>query len=270
MFGSAPIWTRRSRRGMMTLWRAAALSLAAWMAIVSFSATAQTPKRGGQLVLAQDQGPDRIDPHGPGMALQHRLIVDGPYESLLRIDADFSVHPSLATQWVAESPTSYIFTIRDGVKFHDGSDMTVDDVVFTFERIMDPNRASDSKVKMRSVKKVTAVDSNHVRIELATPFAPFLRFMASPDVTGVVSRKFTTGHNNDLSTVANGTGPFKITKYEPGVRIEFTRFDQYWEPGKPYLNSYTVRIIPDDSTRIAGLRTENFNGAGSAIYTVNI
>ena len=255
MFGSAPIWTRRSRRGMMTLWKAAALSLAAWMAIVSFSATAQTPKRGGQLVLAQDQGPDRIDPHGPGMALQHRLIVDGPYESLLRIDADFSVHPSLATQWVAESPTSYIFTIRDGVKFHDGSDMTVDDVVFTFERSMDPNRASDSKVKMRSVKKVTAVDSNHVRIELATPFAPFLRFMASPDVTGIVSRKFTTGHNNDLSTVANGTGPFKITKYEPGVRIEFTRFDQYWEPGKPYLNSYTVRIIPDDSTRIAGLRT---------------
>jgi len=231
------------------------LFLMAFIAIYSVCSEAQTPKRGGHLILAQDQGPDRIDPHGPGMALQHRLIVDGPYQSLLRIDADFTVHASLATQWVAESPTSYVFTIRDGVKFHDGSNMTVDDVVFTFERIMDPNRASDSKVKMRTVKKVTALDSKRVRIELATPFAPFLRFMASPDVTGIVSRKFTTAHNNDLSTVANGTGPFKITKYEPGVLIEFSRFEQYWEPGKPYLNSYVIRIIPDDSTRIAGLRT---------------
>jgi len=215
----------------------------------------QTPKRGGTLVLAQDQGPDRIDPHGPGMALQHRLIVDGPYESLLRIDKDFTVHPSLATEWVAESPTSYVFTIRDGVKFHDGSPMTVDDVVFTFERILDPNRASDSKVKMRSIKKVTAIDGKRVRFELSAPFAPFLRYMASPDVTGIVSRKFTTANNNDLSTVANGTGAFKIAKYQPGVLIEFSRFDQYWQPGKPYLDSYVIRIIPDDSTRIAGLRT---------------
>jgi ABC-type transport system substrate-binding protein len=148
-----------------------------------------------------------------------------------------------------------VFTIRDGVKFHDGSDLTVDDVVFTFERILDPNRASDSKVKMRSLKKVTALDAKRVRFELATPFAPFLRYMASPDVTGIVSRKFTTTHNNDLSTIANGTGPFKITRYDPGVLIEYTRFDQYWEPGKPYLNSYVIKIIPDDSTRIAGLRT---------------
>ena len=219
------------------------------------NADAQTPKRGGRLVIAQDEGPDRIDPHGTVMSFQHRIIVNGPYEALLAIDKDLAILPSLATAWKQESATSYTFTIRDGVKFHDGSTLTVDDVLFTFSRIMNPERPSDARTKMRMLKAVTKVDDRTVRFELKSPSAPVLRYMASPEVTGIVARKFTEAANNDLTKTANGTGAFKITNFTPGVNVTYEKFASYWEAGKPYLDKVELRIIPDDSTRIAALRT---------------
>ncbi len=218
-------------------------------------ADAQTAKRGGRLVIAQDEGPDRIDPHGTIMSFQHRIIVNGPYEALLAIDKDFNISASLATAWKEESPTSYTFTIRDGVKFHDGAVLTVDDVLFTFGRIMDANRPSDARTKMRMLKAVSKVDDRTVRIELKNSSAPFLRYMASPEVTGIVNRKFTEAANNDLTKTANGTGAFKITTFTPGVNVVFEKHAGYWDQGKPYLDGAELRIIPDDSTRIAALRT---------------
>ncbi|MBM3346593.1 MAG: hypothetical protein FJY55_08890 [Betaproteobacteria bacterium] len=218
-------------------------------------AEAQTVKRGGRLVIAQDEGPDRIDPHGTVMSFQHRIIVNGPYEALLGLDKDLTIGPSLATAWKEENPTSYTFTLREGVKFHDGSTMTMDDVLFTFQRIMDSNRPSDARTKMRMVKSVARVDDRTVRIELKSPSAPFLRYMASPEVTGIVSRKFTEAAKNDLTRTANGTGAFRITNFTPGVNVTFEKFADYWDAGKPYLDRIELRIIPDDSTRIAALRT---------------
>lgn len=216
---------------------------------------AEAPKRGGTLIIAQDQGPDRIDPHGPSMALQHNMIVNGPYEALLTFDENFKIGPSLAVEWKQESPTSYLFTLREGVKFHDGSDFTADDVLFTLERITDPKRPSQARSSMRMIKAFTAVDTRHVRIELKSPSAAFLRYIAAPEVTGIVSRKFTLANNNDLSSVANGTGAFKITSFQAGVSIKYERHAQYWDSKLPYIDAIDLRIIPDDSTRIAALRT---------------
>ncbi len=239
---------------MKSLLAGSALALA--LAISPATAIAQgAPKSGGKLVIAQDEGPDRIEPHGTIMSFQHRIIVNGPYEALLGLDKDFNILPWLATGWKEESPTSYTFTLREGVKFHDGSPMTVDDVLFTFRRILDPNRPSDARTKMRMIQDVTAVDDKSVRITLKSVSAPFLRYMASPEVTGIVSRRFTEAANNDLTKTANGTGPFRITSFTPGVGVSMERFADYWDKGKPYLNSVELRIIPDDSTRIAALRT---------------
>lgn len=218
-------------------------------------AQAGTPKPGGRLVIAQDEGPDRIEPHGTIMSFQHRIIVNGPYEALLGLDKDFNIIPSLATGWKEESPTSYTFEIREGVKFHDGTAMTVDDVLFTFQRIMDPNRPSDARTKMRMIQSVERVNDRTVRIRLKGSSAPFLRYMASPEVTGIVSRAFTQAANNDLTRTANGTGPFRITGFTPGVNVSMQKFADYWDKGKPYLDAIELRIIPDDSTRIAALRT---------------
>ena len=219
------------------------------------AAASGEPKRGGKLIIAQDEGPDRIDPHGTSNAFQYNLIVSGLYESLLSMDKDFKIHPSLASEWVQESPTSYLFTIRPGVKFHDGSELTAEDVVFTFDRIFDAKRPNANKLQLRMIKGVSAVDGNKVRIELNEPSAPFLRYIAAPETSAIVSKKFTLANNNDLTKISNGTGPFKITQFQPGVIIEYAKFDAYWQKGLPYLDGVELRIIPDNSTRIAALRT---------------
>lgn len=231
-------------------------ALALAIAFAPVGASAQSaPKSGGKLVIAQDEGPDRIDPHGTIMSFQHRIVVNGPYEALLGLDKDFNIIPSLATAWKEESPTSYTFTLRPGVKFHDGSPMTMEDVLFSFRRITDPNRPSDARTKMRMIDTVSAVNENTLRITLKSVSAPFLRYMASPEVTGIVSQKFTEAAGNDLTKTANGTGAFRITGFTPGVNVTMERFADYWDKGRPYLNSVELRIIPDDSTRIAALRT---------------
>lgn len=213
------------------------------------------PKRGGTLIIAQDQGPDRIEPHGPSMTFQHSLLVNGPYEALLTFDENFVIGPSLATEWEADSPTSYVFTLRQGVKFHDGSDMTMEDVIFTFERIMDESRPTDARTKLRMVKSVTALDDRRIRFDLHAPSSAFLRYIATPEVSGIVSKNFTMNNNNDLSNIANGTGAFKITDYQAGVIIRYEKHNQYWDSNLPYIDAIENRIIPDDSTRIAALRT---------------
>lgn len=214
------------------------------------------PVKGGTLTIAQDESPDRIDPHF-SVAVQHRLIVDGPYEALLEIDTanNNALVPSLATEWKQESPTSYLFTIREGVKFHDGSTMTVDDVVFTFQRIMDPAVPSSSRIRMAAMKSVAPVGTNQVRIELKSPSASFLSMVGDPAVSAILSRKFTTANNNDLATIVNGTGAFRVTRFQPGVGIVMERNPEYWREGLPHLDKVEIRIVPDDSTRIALLRT---------------
>lgn len=256
----APLGATSLWHGLARTLRASALGLATAVSVAALTlsapqALAQTPKSGGTLVIGQDEGPDRIDPHGTIMSFQHRIIVNGVYEALLALDKDLNIKPSLATEWKEESPTAYTFTIRDGVKFHDGTPMTIEDVLFTFKRIMDPDRASDARTKMRMIKAVSKVDDKTVRIELKQPSAPFMRYMASPEVTGIVSKAFTEANKNDLTRVSNGTGAFAITEFSPGVKVVFSKFADYWDKGLPYLDGVELRIIPDDSTRIAALRT---------------
>ena len=217
--------------------------------------TADKPKPGGKLIVAQDESPDRIEPHGTVMTVQHKLAISATYEALLAIDNKFNILPSLATKWAQESPTVYVFTLRQGVKFHDGSNLTTEDVLFTFERILDPKRPGDAQNKLRAIKSVTSPGANTIRIELNRPFAPFMRYMAVPEVTAIVNKKFALARGNDLTKEANGTGPFKITRFEPGVGIFLDKFADYWQKGIPYLDSVDIRIIPDDSTRLAALRT---------------
>ncbi len=234
---------------------ALACAIAALAGAGASAQTAETPKRGGKLIVAQDESPDRIEPHGPVMTVQHKLAISATYEALLAIDNQFNVLPSLATSWVQESPTVFVFTLREGVKFHDGSDLTTEDVLFTFERILDPKRPGDAQNKLRVIKSVTAPDAKTIRIELQRPFAPFIRYMAVPEVTAIVGKKFALARNNDLTKEANGTGPYKITRFQPGIGITMERFADYWQKGVPNIDTVEIRIIPDDSTRLAALRT---------------
>lgn len=211
------------------------------------------PKYGGTLVIGHPYLTDTLDP-ALATALQHEIVLDGIYESLLEVTPDLEYVPHLATSYEQVSETEYLFTIREGVVFHDGSPMTVDDVVFTFERLFDEEFTGPAKARLAPLASVTAVDDTTVRFELSQPFGPFLYHMASPETSGIQSRAFVEA-NPDLSLVANGTGAFKLRSFTPNERIELERHDQYWQEGLPYLDEVILPTVPDGATRLAGLRT---------------
>lgn len=209
---------------------------------------------GGSLVFGQAILTDNLD-FKMATALQHELILDGIYESLLEVNLDLEFVPHLAESYEQVSETEYLFTIREGVIFHDGTPMTVDDVLFTFERILDPEYTGPSAQRLAPLETVEVVDDRTVRFVLSEPFGPFLYHMASPETTGIHSRAFAEANDDDLSMVANGTGAFKLRSFVPNERIELERHDQYWMEGLPYLDEVIIPMIPDRSTRLAGLRT---------------
>lgn len=209
---------------------------------------------GGTLVVGQAILTDTLDFRG-ATALQHEIVLDGIYESLLEVSTDLDFVPHLATEVTEVSPTEYVFKIRQGVFFHDGTPMTVDDVLFTFERILDADYTGPAKARLGLLDSVEVVDDETVRFLLKAPFASFLYHMASPETSGIHSRAFAAANNDDLSLIANGTGAFGLANFVPNELIELERHDQYWQEGLPYLDGVTINIITDTATRLAGLRT---------------
>jgi peptide/nickel transport system substrate-binding protein len=200
-----------------------------------------------------------MDPHSLNESLQ--LSVTGNvYEPLVARNKDLSLAPGLATSWKQTSPTVWRFELRKGVHFHDGTPLTADDVVFSFQRTQ--VEGSDMKSYTNDFKEVRKVGDFTVEIETKTPF-PIL-----PDVISLVyimSKKWAEtnqatrpvdrrkGVENAASFRANGTGPFRLRERQPNVRTTFVRNGNYW--GKIESNVQEVIFTPigNDATRVAAL-----------------
>jgi peptide/nickel transport system substrate-binding protein len=200
-----------------------------------------------------------MDPHSLNESLQ--LSVTGNvYEPLVGRDRNLKLVPALATSWKQTSPSVWRFELRKGVKFHDGTPFTADDVLFTFARAS--GDGSDMKSYTNDVKEIRKVNDFTVDIETKGPF-PIL-----PDVLSllfVMSKKWSEdnqatrpvdrrkGIENAASFRANGTGPFRLRERQPNVKTSFVRNGNYW--GKIEGNVVNVEYTPvgNDSTRVAAL-----------------
>ncbi|RJP63972.1 MAG: ABC transporter substrate-binding protein [Comamonadaceae bacterium] len=200
-----------------------------------------------------------MDPHSLNESLQ--LSVTGNvYEPLVGRDRNLKLVPALATSWKQTSPSVWRFELRKGVKFHDGTPFTADDVLFTFARAS--GEGSDMKSYTNDVKEIRKVNDFTVDIETKGPF-PIL-----PDVLSllfVMSKKWSEdnqatrpvdrrkGIENAASFRANGTGPFRLRERQPNIKTSFVRNGNYW--GKIEGNVVNVEYTPvgNDSTRVAAL-----------------
>lgn len=213
-----------------------------------------------QTVRIANQGDSlSMDPHSLNESLQ--LSVTGNvYEGLVIRKKDLSLEPGLATSWKQISPTVWRFELRKGVRFHDGTPFTADDVVFSFNRTQVDG--SDMKSYTNDFKEVRKINDHVVEIETKTPF-PIL-----PEVISLVymmSKKWAEdnqatrpvdrrkGIENAASFRANGTGPFRLRERQPNVRTTFVRNGNYW--GKIDGNVQEVIFTPigNDATRVAAL-----------------
>ena len=198
------------------------------------------PKRGGKLTMTIVAEYLTLDP--PLQLTQVDIaITQQLYDNLLMIQPDGTVKPELATSWEANDDlSSYTFHLREGVKFHHGKDFKAEDVLSTFERVMDP--VIDSPIRptfTSTIKDIIALDDYTVRFDLVGPNAFFLDTLSVYQVRIVPSDVDV----ERLHLEEFGTGPFMIVEHLPGERTVMVRNPDYWDEGKPYLDEVTIQLI---------------------------
>jgi peptide/nickel transport system substrate-binding protein len=209
----------------------------------------------GTLELAVDQSPVGLDPHKV-TAFSSFAVIGQIYDGLLEVNSDLQLEPALAESWdVSDDGLTYTFFLRDGVTFHNGRAMTADDVVYSFERIMAEETGSPQASRFNVVSDVTALDDNTVEFALSEPFAPFLSNL--PNLT-VVPREVVE-ENGDLQQVAVGTGPFTLGEIVPDTYVMLEAYPDYYREGEPGVAAIRYNVVPEASTRAAGLRTGTYH-----------
>ena len=184
------------------------------------------------------------------------LVNINMFDSLLHRSAKLEFEPSLATSWKALNDTTWEFKIRKNVKFHDGSTMTVEDVKFSFDRVLEPGKEKKKSPQygnIRAIKDVKIVDAETVQIVTDKPFPLLLeRLVFFP----IVPRKHIEKVGDEAfgSTSAVGTGPWKLVEWKRDQYIKLEAFDQHWR-GKPPFRYLVFRAIPEVATSVAELKT---------------
>jgi peptide/nickel transport system substrate-binding protein len=216
-------------------------------------AVASQPKRGGTLKVGMQADPTALDPHKTSLtALFH--VTEHIYSSLLRLKPDLTVEGDLAEKWeVSADGKTYTFTLRKGIKFHNGRPLVADDVKYSLERVVDPALASPQAFRLAAMETVETPSDGVVLITLKRPDASFVTNIAHPAIVALPKEE--VEKNGDLTKVAVGTGPFKLKEFVPNTRIVLERNPDYWESPKPYLDGIEMSIIPDDTARSAAVRT---------------
>jgi len=210
---------------------------------------------GGALVVAEDVPPQTFDPTQSSQ-IRTWYTWQLVYEGLVLSTLDGKIKPVLASKFKASSDgMTYDFTLRDGVTFSDGTPMTADDVVFSFQRLKEAGLPY-AKDRFASLASVTQVDPKNVRFVLSKPDAGFLGNLGSPFLVGsaILSRKWAASHNPQTEMM--GTGPFAMTTYEPNTQLVLKRNDSYWNAGaKAKVADLKIRYMPEQSAQIAGLKS---------------
>jgi peptide/nickel transport system substrate-binding protein len=208
------------------------------------------------LTIGVRAGPESIDPHFTATGT-HAEALKHVFDTLVWSGRGLELEPRLALSWTAVDPTTWEFKLRPGVKFHDGTDFTAEDVKFSIERIPMVSGPNPTIIYVRRVKSVTVVDPLTVRVHTDGP-APtlpndFIRLF-------IVSSKAAAGLNKDTANpafnsgkAAIGTGPYKFVSWTPKDQLVLERFDGFWGGREPWAR-HVRKEIPNDAARVAQLK----------------
>lgn len=212
---------------------------------------------GGAPLRAAMTGFTLINSLDPGKAAANPefFIIWGMFNTLVKFDANMKVVGDLAESWTNPEPTTWEFHLRPGIKFHDGSDLTAEDVVFTFERIADEKFGSPVRKKMAPVTSVTAINPTTVQFKTDKPFAPLLTYLTNTRTsTQIVCKKAVLAMGNEqYGRAPIGSGPWKLTEWRPNEKLIFAAHTDYFEKGLPKSPILEVLLIKDDSSAINAL-----------------
>ena len=241
------------------------LSLATILAACGGSTTTNASKYGGNLKVGLDADVTTLDPL-QSTSLYDRQVMLNIYDTLVRLDANNTIVPDLATSWSYTSSTQLVFTLRTGVQFQDGTPFNADAVVFNINRILN-NPTAPRYSEVSSVKSVTAVDSSHVQFNLKRPFSPLLATLtdrAGMILSPTAVQKLGSGLAN--APLNAGSGPFIFKEWVKGDHLTVVKNPHYWMKDAqgnalPYLQSVRYVPITNESVMYSNLETGNINVA---------
>lgn len=224
------------------------------LAFAPASVVAQTPA--DVLVVGQIAEPKSIDPQAVTAINDFRILMN-VYDGLVRYqNGKLEVEPALAKSWtISEDGTEYVFKLRTGVKFHDGTSFNAEAVKFTFDRMLDENHPQHDTGPFplafffSAVERVEVVDDATVKFTLNAPYAPFLSNLAYP--TGlIVSPAAVKKHGKAYGRHPVGTGAFQFKSWKANESVIVERNDNYWD-GRAQSKAVVFRPITDANTRVA-------------------
>jgi peptide/nickel transport system substrate-binding protein len=197
------------------------------------------------IVVAITSGPNNLDPR-IGTDDSSQKISQLIFGSLMILDDHLRMAPQLAESIDNPDPTTYVVTLRRGVLFHDGHELTSADVVYTFRSLLAPDFVSPLKGAYRLLKSIDARDRYTVVFSLTEPFGSFVANLNQPAIVP-------DGAGASIRERPIGTGPYKFVRYAADDRIELEPFDDYFE-GRPRNDGLLIRVVPDDIMRGLELR----------------
>lgn len=213
------------------------------------------------LRMAYDADPVSLDPHeqlsGGTLQLSHMV-----FDPLVRWTQELGFEPRLAESWERLDANTVRFKLRQGVKFHSGNEMTADDVIWTYQRLLE---SPDFKGLFAPFKAMNKVDAHTIDWVTDGPYPLVLHqatyifpmdsgFYSGDDANGNPKSALKKHGDTFASKNASGTGPFTITSREQGVRVEFARFADYWDSASPgNVSKIVFTPIKENATRVAAL-----------------
>ncbi|NNF98649.1 MAG: ABC transporter substrate-binding protein [Desulfobacteraceae bacterium] len=219
---------------------------------------AQTPARGGALVVCQPAEPPGLDPTANTAAAIDRVVYANIYEGLIKVSSSGEYVPGLATSWeISPDGKTYTFDLRKGVTFHNQEPFNAQVAKWNLERAAGEGTINPHPEYFRVIDRIEVPNDFKLVMTLKDVDALFIAHLAEGDAVMLPQK----GHEEAKSTPI-GTGPFKFSKWVRGDRVEMVRNEGYWNPELPYLDKVTFKFIGDASAQIAAIKAGDIDVIG--------
>lgn len=236
-------------------------------ALVAFGlvagASAQEPRYGGTITVAVTDDPPNLDPHITNAA-SARNILHNIFATIVEMNEEFVPAPGLAESWeISDDGLTYTFHLVENARFHDGTPVDAEAIVYNFDRIKDPATGSPRASELSFVESYEAADEYTFVARLSQPYAALLPALASWSGM-IVSPTAVETYGDDFASHLVGAGPFKFVDHIRDDRVLLVRNDDYFREGLPYLDQIIVRPFVDGEARVINLKS----GALDMFYTI--
>ncbi|CTQ62729.1 Glutathione-binding protein GsiB precursor [Roseibium album] len=224
------------------------------ISVLALAASIGMAEAKSDIIVAMQLEPPHLDPTGAAAGAIDSVLYSNVFEGLTRFGPDGSVNPGLAESWtISDDGKTYTFKLHEGVTFHDGSDMTAEDVKFSLDRARADDSANAQKALFAGIENVEVVDPQTVAVTLKEANSSFLFNLAWGDAVIVAPETVA-----DIKTNPVGTGAFKFSDWVQGDRIDLERNPDYWgTPAK--LDNVTFKFISDPTAAFAAVMAEDVN-----------